>query len=121
LRQIARIHDVRVRRDDEHRAVDDEWRGFLAAQNARGERPRWTETGDICRRDFLQTAVAGIRVVFGGHQPLAVVGRRGDRRGWWRSERSNGWRLAGRRGAATTREGCSRDREREGSNKSRAW
>ena len=75
LRQIARIHDVRVRRDDEHRAVDDEWRGFLAAQNARGERPRWTETGDICRRDFLQTAVAGIRVVFGGHQPLAVVGR----------------------------------------------
>ena len=53
LREVERVRDVRVRRDEVHRVVDDERLSLVSAQHAGRESPRGAKffafAGVICR------------------------------------------------------------------------
>jgi hypothetical protein len=71
IREIERVQDVGIGRDDVHRRTRDDGCSFLAAQHPRGERPRDLQPSHVLRGDLVQTAVSGVRVVAGRHGPLA--------------------------------------------------
>src|SRR5204862_737647 len=72
--QVERVQEIRERRDDVHRVVDDERRRFLSAIYAERESEGDTQRGGIRRIDLTELAVTATGVVLRGASPLSVVG-----------------------------------------------
>lgn len=82
--EVESVGDVRKGRHDVHRVVDDEGLPLVTAQRSRGEGPRHLQIPRVLGGDLGQLAVARVRVIAGGHRPLA------RRPAAWRSDARSG-------------------------------
>ena len=76
LREIERVEDVRVGRDDVHRGVHYERLAFVSAEHAGGEAPHRSQPRGVRHRDLGERAVARAGVILRRHGPFSVVAGR---------------------------------------------
>ncbi len=77
-REIERVNVVGFRRDDVHRAADNQRGCFMRVENAELEAPRHGEVLDIRQIDLIQRAVVPAGIVAVGHHPLLRIGLHGN-------------------------------------------
>ena len=74
VRQVDRVHVVRVRCHDVHGAAHHQRRALVAAVDARREGPGHPELPRVLRGDLVERAVARVGVVAAGKGPFAGTG-----------------------------------------------